>query len=186
MNGGHSTCRGTGEKLKARIAELETIVNKLPVDCEGRPLVVGVDTVWVNLASFDEPQEGGMFLLRQPYEEEVNRFGLRTKAKIWWLHRFGINTPLSLCHSTREAALEETMLMPKPKYKYPLFFCKVRRDTYLDRLIVHGYRVRAITTVPDPNGVECRFVADHQPKPDTALYYGVLYTVEDVDLRKGK
>ena len=66
--------------------------------------------------------------------------------------------------------------------EYPIFKSKASRDVYLDKLIANGYQVKAkmihavVTETRFDNGV---------PLPDTE-YGEVLYTVEDIDLRKGE
>lgn len=68
--------------------------------------------------------------------------------------------------------------------KYPFFLEKAHRDMYLDKLIANSYQVRAKTV--DGTGIAFIHIVDQFGHTADELFNGELFTVEDIDRRKGK
>jgi len=68
---------------------------------------------------------------------------------------------------------------------YPLFISEHRRDLYLDKLIQRGNRIKAKTVYIEGTPISKLNIVDGR-KDWAGTFTGMLFTVEDVDKRKGK
>ena len=68
--------------------------------------------------------------------------------------------------------------------KYPVFVSEAKRDEYLCKLIAKGYQVKR--KVVWGHRIDIRFVGDRVNALTPEEAEGVLYTIQDIDRRKGK
>lgn len=74
--------------------------------------------------------------------------------------------------------------MKRHQGKYPVFVSEIRRDEYLAKLVAKGYQVKR--KVVWGHRLIVRFVGDNIGALSPEQAEGVLYTVVEIDRRKGK
>lgn len=74
--------------------------------------------------------------------------------------------------------------MKTPQGKYPVFVSEAKRDEYLAKLVAKGYQVKQ--AIVWGHRIDIRFVGDSIGALTEEQAEGVLYSVRDVDERKGK
>lgn len=74
--------------------------------------------------------------------------------------------------------------MKTPQGKFPVFVSEAKRDEYLGKLVANGYQVKR--SVVWGHRINVRFVGDRMNALTSEEAEGVLYTVAEIDRRKGK